>query len=420
MRLVLCVDTWGLIGGSERYAGAAAGELAARGHQVHVLAARSAPDAAAPADSLCQLEPAYGAADAAAADLRGLGARVAALEPDAILVLSIHSERAFETLLGVAPVVRFVQDHTPFCPGENKLKGDGSPCRDPLGSACLSSFLLGAGCHGFRRDAQRRGTVEAVGVLREHMAGLERLAASARVLVASDYMRAELIAAGLPAQRVARVPYFTLSSTPGLPAAQLDLATQAFLDGGGTPLVLAPARLALPDKGIDLLLGALAQCRGPWRAVIAGSGPAEGWLRAKARAEGLEGRVHFAGWQTPGAMETLYARCDLVAFPSVWDEPFGLVGLEAMAHSKPVAAFDVGGVREWLVDGETGLLAPRRDVPALARVLESLLADPGRSRRMGAAGRERLQRCFSRELGVQALEAELALAARTTRTRRAA
>ena len=99
----------------------------------------------------------------------------------------------------------------------------------------------------------------------------------------------------------------------------------------------------------------------------------------------------------------------LVAVPSIWDEPFGLVGLEAMAHSLPVVAFDVGGISEWLTGGETGLLVPRRDTHAFARALDALLRDSERAREMGAAGARLLREHFSQAAHLNRLEDALGL-----------
>ena len=409
MRLLLCADTWGLIGGSERYAGAVAEELAARGHELAVLCARQVGPA--PEGVEVVEVPAFGDRDALADEV---AARAAAFGPDAALVLSCASPAAFDELLGVAPTVRFVQDHTPFCPGLNKLLADGSACSRAMGRACLEQFVAREGCQGFRRDAHRPNAFAAWFAVRKHQRALRSAASCDRLLVASDFMRRELIAAGVAPERIARVPYFTLSATPRQPRGELDAATRAFVARDAAPLLVAAARL-VPEKGLHVFLSALAALRAPFRAVIAGSGPAEADLRTQARALGLEGRLHFAGWQSSGALERLLASATVVAFPSLWDEPFGLVGLEAMAHAKPVAAFDVGGVREWLADGVSGLLAPRADAARLAARIDALLVDPALAAEMGAAGRERAERLFSVASGIAALERDLDRAARASR-----
>jgi D-inositol-3-phosphate glycosyltransferase len=83
-----------------------------------------------------------------------------------------------------------------------------------------------------------------------------------------------------------------------------------------------------------------------------------------------------------------------VAVPS-HREGFGVACAEAMAHGRPVVASAVGGLLDLVVDGETGLLVPPRDVPALRAALERLLADRELRRRFGEAGRERIRENFS-------------------------
>ena len=84
----------------------------------------------------------------------------------------------------------------------------------------------------------------------------------------------------------------------------------------------------------------------------------------------------------------LYERAAVVAVPS-HREGFGVACAEAMAHGRPVVASAVGGLLDLVVDGETGLLVPPRDVQALRAALERLLGDAGLRRRLGEAGRER-------------------------------
>jgi glycosyltransferase involved in cell wall biosynthesis len=69
-------------------------------------------------------------------------------------------------------------------------------------------------------------------------------------------------------------------------------------------------------------------------------------------------RVEFPGWLSHPEKDKLLKQSDLVVVPSLWPEPFGMVGLEACMHGVPVVAFDSGGVREWLQDGVNGFLAP--------------------------------------------------------------
>jgi glycosyltransferase involved in cell wall biosynthesis len=102
--------------------------------------------------------------------------------------------------------------------------------------------------------------------------------------------------------------------------------------------------------------------------------------------------VHFTGYcaDASAAIQEL----DVLALPS-WIEGLPLVVLEAMAHAKPVIATAVGGTPEAVLDDETGLLVAPRDVDALTRALERVLADGDLRRRLGRAGRARVGRHFA-------------------------
>jgi glycosyltransferase involved in cell wall biosynthesis len=90
----------------------------------------------------------------------------------------------------------------------------------------------------------------------------------------------------------------------------------------------------------------------------------------------------------------LYNRAAVVAVPS-HREGFGVVCAEAMAHGRPVVAGAVGGLLDLVVDEETGLLVPPRDVAALRAALQRLLGDAELRRRFGANARERIREHFS-------------------------
>ncbi len=141
--------------------------------------------------------------------------------------------------------------------------------------------------------------------------------------------------------------------------------------------VLYAGRLS-PEKGVLELVEAADGLN----LVVAGDGP-------------LRGRVPGAqGFVPHDELQQLYARAAVVVCPSR-REGFGVACLEAMAHGRPVVATAVGGLRDLVVDGETGVVVPPRDPGALRSALERLLADPELRRRLGAAGRQRARERFS-------------------------
>src|SRR5262249_34443302 len=129
----------------------------------------------------------------------------------------------------------------------------------------------------------------------------------------------------------------------------------------------------VPQKGLDTLVRCLRHVRSAARLVVAGDGPDLGRVRQLTQTLGLAHRVSFVGWVSPEHKAVLCERASVVVIPSVWPEPFGLVGLEAMSHGRPVVAFDVGGISDWLQDGVTGYLVRPYDVEEMARRIDHLL-----------------------------------------------
>jgi len=105
-------------------------------------------------------------------------------------------------------------------------------------------------------------------------------------------------------------------------------------------------------------------------------------------------RVSFVGSIPHARLVESYRRAAVFAFPSVWDEPFGMPNVEAMACGVPVVATQGGGIPELIVDGQTGLLVERNNAAALADALDVLLADHQKRQVMGEAGRRRAVELF--------------------------
>ena len=209
--------------------------------------------------------------------------------------------------------------------------------------------------------------------LRTDHAAMLREMAGHHAVVLSDFMRDNLIRNGFAAERVHRI------------GPVLEPVAGPAPSSSGGPLKILFLGQLIRGKGADLMLDALRRLASPWEARIVGDGPDRPMLEAMARRRGIASKIEFVSWLTdPVAALTA---CDVLTFPSRWQEPFGLSGAEAAACGKPVVAFDVGGVREWLEDGVNGFLVPEKDTAAMAVKLDQLAGDPALRTRLGEAGR---------------------------------
>ena len=168
-------------------------------------------------------------------------------------------------------------------------------------------------------------------------------------------------------------------------------------------LVGSLGRLDEPKKGLAVFLAAarlLAREFPRVRFAVVGDGPARGPLEARAAREGVSHCTTFAGLRrdVPDVMRAF----DVFVQPSLW-EGFGLTAVEAMSVETPVVASRVGGVEEVVIDGESGILVPPGDAPALASACALLLRNRDLAERLARAGRARARERFGIERMVRDL-----------------
>ena len=142
-------------------------------------------------------------------------------------------------------------------------------------------------------------------------------------------------------------------------------------------------------KGVHTAIRALTRLPEAHLDVVGGWDPAEEWrLRQLAQELDVEGRVTFHGHRDRAGVVAAYDECDVVLFPVVWQEPWGLVPLEAMARGRPVVATGRGGSAEYLRDGENCLLFEPEDHAMLAAAVLRLAGEPELRARLRAGGLE--------------------------------
>jgi len=231
----------------------------------------------------------------------------------------------------------------------------------------------------------------------QYSAFLERYvgAEAGLVVCCSEHVRQELVQEyHVPPEKIAIIPCGVQSDR-----FQIDADLRAFSQLFAEPsdlVILYVGRLDA-EKGLPHLLEALARVlivMPQARLVIAGKGALHQQLLQSARELQISDRVSFAGYVQDEPLAALYRCADVLAVPSLY-EPFGIVALEGMACGKPIVASDVGGLREIVVEGQTGLRVPPANAPALASALLKVLGDGDLAARLGEAGCDRAEQVYN-------------------------
>ena len=227
--------------------------------------------------------------------------------------------------------------------------------------------------------------------------------ASDAVTVISSYTAGKLRAA-VGAVNAAIIPFgATVPALPPVPEVEERAAR------GGEFEVLFVGRL-VERKGVHVLLEALALLghRPGVRVRIVGGGPLRGALERQAATLGVADRVRFDGSVGTDELVRRFRECDVFVLPAVVDakgdtEGLGVVLIEALSYGKPVIASAAGGIVDIVRDGETGLLVPPGDAPALARAIERAMDDPAEQRELASGGRAHVERAFGWDTVIEAL-----------------
>jgi glycosyltransferase involved in cell wall biosynthesis len=372
--VLLVTPLWGRDGGVAAHVKESAAALARHGLEVHVIAARV--DAGERSDGVT-LHHRPELLDAHASLQTRLG-ELLADAPDVAHIHQVDDHAIVDALRMRAPVV--ISAHGfPGCTSGVHYFSPGQECTRAHGPGCVPNLLL-RGCAHTRYlrtlPAKYAGVTRGLAMLRDADLVVSYSSAVDRHLAAND----------LPSRAV--VPYFPTTAPREA-------------SGHETRRRVVFAGRLVAAKGVDVLIRALAQVDA--ELVVCGEGRREPKLRALAQRLGIAERVHFRGWMDAERLAAEIAQASVLAVPSLWPEPFGIVGIEAFAAGRPAVGSATGGIVDWLKDGVCGLAVAPGDAGALARALARLLDDPALAQAMGQAGKELVAERFSAECHVAAI-----------------
>lgn len=269
--------------------------------------------------------------------------------------------KAFD--LGV-PIVHYLHNYRLSCTNGFFLN-HGEPCQRCIGGNFYPAFATAC----WRNSHLFSGYM---GLILNHVRRMDLFHKVAVWIALSEAQKALHVKMGIPEERIRVIPHFYIPPNDPLPP-------------NPTGDVLFVGRLS-PEKGCRLLLEAWRSVEARGRNLIfMGDGPERAFLESYAREHKLD-NVRFAGFVDRSEQKAILEQSAFVVVPSIWEEPFGMVVLEAWANRRPVVATRNGALVDLVTPHQTGLLANSGDAQDLAAQISYLIRDPEVIAGMGQAG----------------------------------
>lgn len=361
MRILVTNWTRRRVGGTETYLGRVMSLIAAKNHEVGFGYEVDAPGDRVPI-------PLPVSAVLFALDGDKALERIRSWKPAVIYAHGMLDAALEERLLEIAPSVFFAHAYYGTCiSGEKTHKFPViQPCDRLFGPACLALYY-----------PRRCGGISPITMMREYTRQRDRLGIVRRydaVLTHSEHMRREFLRHGAAGGRVLNCSY-TVSGADRPSVAPLPQAPHSPQAPWHLMFIGRMDRLKGGRQLLDALPLVQSAIGEPLRLTFAGDGPARAEWESHAqrimhRAQDMQ--ITFAGWLQHSQMAAILGTTDLVVMPSLWPEPYGLVGPEANRRGVPVVAFATGGIPEWLIDGVNGCLASG-DPPTVGGLSEAIV-----------------------------------------------
>lgn len=391
MRILLVNQSWGLSGGQEEYILQVGNGLIERGHEVKLLYGKFGGQKVGIERGRFKTDEISG--------LKSEGVLEAArhFRAEVINLQNVFDPGLVRALSREFPTTRFVHDHSGYCPGNSKyFFNSGKICTIATSSVCL--------VNAYKEKCMTRRPFLSIQRVRERSSWLGALKGLPVLMCNSNYVKGQLVLNGLNSERIVvngLFPGHGLSDQSGSSIGSDPLARTDPQRRGAE--ILFVGRL-FKEKGVDLLLKSCALIKSKFHLNIVGEGWEKERLMELSKQLRIEKRVKFLGFKVGPDLVDLYRQSDFLVLPSVWPEPFGMVGLEAHLFKKPVIAFNVGGIPDWLENGVNGFLLEEITPMALAERMEILINSPDLAKKMGGSGLKKVENQFNLQRHLDVLE----------------
>lgn len=269
------------------------------------------------------------------------------------------------------PIVVTLHSYFPFCPRTDLMRGN-AVCDKPFTRECIS---CGKDFYGLAKSLFAYFGVKT---------SKNRLRSVDKFIAVSSFVKdVHVKHLGLGDSDLVMIPNFYHPEINGQRG-----------KAGGLPedYILFVGAL-IPDKGVNVLIQAFQKLDTRTKLVLIGGTHPDYRYQSTQNILIIEDVPHDVVMQA-------FSSCKFAVFPSIWPEPFGIVAIEAMSQRKAVIASDIGGLKDIVVDGETGIIVPPNDLDRLAEAISYLLRRPETALEMGQKGYNRFVKNYTPDVVV--------------------
>ncbi len=368
MRILFVNTKYGFWGGVEKYIFKTAGLLKENGYEIYGLFEQSS-------ENLEDFESAFDKCIIYKNEsLSQLKEKIG--KTDIVFIHKITNNRLLKMLIKNFITLVIIHDHDYYCIRHHKyFPVNRKNCHRPFGLMRCSI------CSKLLERSDGRFPVRLINIFQRKRT-LKLIRNANAFFVLSEFMRSNLVMNKFKKESIYKIYPFieTKECREKLPAKTAELLYIGQIIRG---------------KGVDLLIEIVRYINKPFHLSIVGKGNDEESIKQLIEEYGLQDKVEFVGWTSK--VDPYYNKADVLLVPSRWQEPFGLIGIEAFSHQKPVIGFDVGGIGEWLKNGVNGYLIPETDIKQFAEKIEELINNPGLMKKMGKAGYDLIEKKYQKE-----------------------
>lgn len=291
-------------------------------------------------------------------------------------------------LIRKLPCVRSIHDPRLYCFTQWRLLPDKSICPYPLGNKCLENNCLSKENHPVTYHDKISPWVYKNYKLHRKMP----------VIILESNAQIECaLQNGYSKTQIERLPNFT----PIMDEKQVLKFHELYYDKTQNNILFVGR--ASYEKGLDVIIECADKIKSPCTIHLLTDGPYMEHIKKRVKEKQLEKIIKIHGALSYDETRKYYAKADIVVIPSVWIESFCLVGLEAMANMKPVIGSRIGGIKDWLVDGETGYHFEPGNALELAQKIDRLLNNKDLAVKMGINGYNRVKKQYNKKIYIDKL-----------------